>query len=160
MPNNDTSRILAHIAASYARRELDRKFYDSVLASPVGRRLNELSDGQKYALEFAAYALSAVVLGLRREPNIAIQFLSDVVADAPTEIARRMINGTPEFTGEDLRTVVGELTVDDIEPLIQPQSSGGSTPPNSKDESPSFFAELADRIEKSAERLRERRKRL
>jgi len=158
MGKEDSALILARIASSYARRELDRSFYDRVMQSPIGHRLRNLSDGQKYALEFAAYALSAVTLHNRGDSGMAMVFLKEVVADAPSEIARRMINGSPNFSEKELQSVLTELSMEDVTTLARVSEANEEPSPKTKVKSQSYLAELADKIDQSADRVRLRRK--
>lgn len=166
MDKEDYPSLLASIAASYARRELDRTVYDRVLASDVGKKLSGLSDGQKYALEFAAYAASAIAVQRSSESGLVAKFLSEVAADAPSEIARRMINGKSQFGTQDLSGVIENLSESDLDALAQVISSPNVGARPHYDESEAQPAEdeetalgrLADRISASRDRIRERRK--
>lgn len=166
MNNQDFPDLLASIAASYTRRELDRTVYDRVMASDLGRKLGNLSDGQKYALEFAAYAASAVALKQKDDSSAVMKFLTEVAADAPSEIARRMINGKPEFTRDQLLSVVTELSDADMQDLVaissDAHSEKASGPRSDCDTTDgvqnSALSDLADRINASKDRIRERRK--
>ena len=166
MKKEEFSKILASIAASYTRRELDRSFYDRLIASEIGQKLGKLSSGQKYALEFAAYAASAVTLQQSGDSGAVMKFLTEVAADAPSEIARRMINGKPKFTSDQLLSVVHELSDSDMheiavmssDPAIADQQNRVSKSASTEPSRNSTLSELADRINASSARIRKRRK--
>jgi hypothetical protein len=118
--NNDREqlyRILSSVSASYTRRELDRRVYDQLMASSFGQSLKGLSSTNKYALEFVVYAVSAIASERIGQPGPLGQYLKEVLTDAPSEIARRMINGVPppNFNDRDVARVVDALSPSDLE---------------------------------------------
>jgi|GEM_PF-5312365 len=121
--------ILASVAASYTRRELDRRVYDRIMASRPGRRLKSLTLEQKYAFEFLAYAASAIALTQTSNPGPIGQYLRDVLSDVPSELARRMINGgnVHKFGVEDLKDMVDDFTDQELELIAYDYTLRGST---------------------------------
>lgn len=121
--------VLSSIAASYTRRELDRRVYDRVMDSQAGHKLKNLTVQQKYALEFVTYAASAIAMTRLPSSGPLGQYLRDVLTDIPSEIARRMINGAHahKFSTTDITSVVGLLTNEDLDQFA---SAGELRAPN------------------------------
>jgi len=109
--------MLSSIAASYTRRELDRQVYDRVMGAQTGQALKNLTVQQKYALEFVAYAASAIAVTRLPSSGPIGQYLREVLTDIPSELARRMINGgqAHKFSTTDISSVVDVLTDQDLD---------------------------------------------
>jgi hypothetical protein len=119
MSRQELVSLLASMAAGYTRRELDRRFYDRLLDTNVGLSLKGLSIEKKYALEFAAYLATALATQRLPEATPLGQYLKEVLTDMPSEVARRVINGThrQSFTESDFSEVVAAMSEKDFELL-------------------------------------------
>ena len=123
-------RIVASVSASYTRRELDRRVYDQLMASSFGQSLKNLNNTNKYALEFVTYLVSAVVAERVGQPGPLGEYLKQVLTDAPSEIARRMINGVApqQFNDNDIAQIVNALSPADFENLAASSGTGPGGP--------------------------------
>lgn len=164
MKKSELPTIFASIAASYARRELDRSVYDRLMATRLGERLVGLDKMSKYALEFIAYSVTAFATRPRTDADAIRTFINNVAADAPAEIAKRAINGAPKIYPNQIKSFLADMSDDQLSMLIEdmrtievsPESSF-SNQSTSEGDNPSALSALAENIEKSSRRIRERR---
>lgn len=154
--------IAAHVAASYVRRELDQGFYDQVMQTHLGQSLIHMDDKQKYAFEFIAYCLTALVIHQKPNPGAARTFINCILADAPSEIVKRMMNGATDLTPEDIKSTLNDISDDDLVILIELQTKqsllNGEEKSNKYNQPRSVIGKLTDKINESRQRLRDKRK--
>jgi len=164
MKKSELPNIFANIAASYARRELDRSVYDRLMASPLGARLAALDRKNQYALEFIAYSVTAVTLRQSADAGSVRTFVNSVVADAPAEIAKRVINGSPKIYPDQVKNLLADMSDDEVSTLIEGMrtietydEASFSNKAVSEGDNPSKLSALAQKIERSRRQIRERR---
>lgn len=86
-----TTRALAIVASSYARRKLER-VYDNLLGhSRLGAQLRGLTPLQKRGVELALYAATALVDARVPERSAIAILLKQALIDAGPELARRIL---------------------------------------------------------------------
>jgi len=151
--------MIAGVAASYSRRELDRNFYDRLLNTSAGRTLMNMDENGKRQLEFIAYCTSAYATTHKPDTGAFRQFINGVAADAPPEIARRVLNGEHKTSKEQIRESLNELTDEQFEEFIcEVQAQRNENAPQAAlSEELSPIAKMADRIEESARKMRDQR---
>ena len=157
--------LIADIAASYVRRELDGAYYDQFMSSSIGRKLIGLTTKQKYALEFISYAVSAFAIHSEPNPGAIRTFIYAIISDIPPEIARRMMDAGYDLSSVDIETRLNALSDDQllvmVEHLTETKSSNASqeTQKSPPDKRQTFFDQLADKIADARQKRRVNRKR-
>lgn len=152
------ARMLSHVLASYTTRELDRKWLDKVMQTGAGQRLRALSPGQKHALEFLSYTLSAWLVQNKPDPSAFRSFINDILTDIPTEIVKRMMaeDVPPAQVDAVLLGLDDEALVSIMAAAETPGPAPGKTGPQSQKGATSWMGTLADSLEKQRETLRKR----
>lgn len=162
----DKSKIMviaAHIAASYVRRELDRSFYDQIMQTSFGQSLIYLSDKQKYAFEFIAYSITALAIHQKPNPGAIRTFINCILADAPSEIVKRMMDDTFDLSPEDITGTLNDISDDELMMLVELQTkqsaqNNKASQHNEHDQSRSIIGKLTDKVNESRQQLRNKRR--
>jgi len=118
-------RAATVIAAAYARSAAER-VYDAGDDSSIGAQLRGLSPLQKRAVELLLHTASALLDAKASEATPLTLFVKQVLGDASSEIARRML-AVNEAPRPDNSTVVHPWSLRARRPLlsIQPQTGEG-----------------------------------
>lgn len=162
MDKDKIAVIAAQIAASYVRRELDRRFYDQLMLTPLGQRLIRLSDKQKYALEFISYSIAALTLNQKSNPGAIRTFINSILSAVPAEIASRMINGNSGWNPANVASTLNDISDNELMMIANIQntrtSQGSNAAKMSTQEKPqTYVGRLADQIN-ARRKLRKSRK--
>ncbi|HXV26572.1 MAG TPA: hypothetical protein VD862_00875 [Candidatus Paceibacterota bacterium] len=107
-------RIATSVASGYARRLLDPQ-YDRLGDAEIGQQLRALPRGEKRTLELILHTVGAVLDHTMSERGTARKFLKDVLADAPSELASRLMNGGNAYYGV---TALLELNDGELEAFL------------------------------------------
>ncbi len=157
--------LIADIAASYVRRELDGLYYDQFMSSSIGQKLVGLTTQQKYALEFISYAVSAFAIHSEPNPSAIRSFIYSIISDVPPEIAKRMMDARYDLSPVDVEKGLNALSDDQllimVEHLTETKAYNAfqetqNSPANKRQ---TFFDQLADKIADARQKRRANRKR-
>jgi hypothetical protein len=113
MIDEKTLNLLAVFASGYAKRWMESN-YDRLMRTAVGEKLSSLGPIQKHAIEAGLYALMAFADQKLKADTPLKKFLTEVVKDAPPEIAKRLINGAKgelKADAEHLQSLEEKLAV-------------------------------------------------
>jgi hypothetical protein len=156
--------LIADVAASYIRRELDGVFYDQFMSSTLGRKLVGLPTKQKHALEFISFAVSALVVNSNSNPSAIRTFINSIISDFPPEIAKRMMDAGYDLSPVDVETELNALSDEQllimVEHLTETKSSNTyeEKQNSSTVKRQTFFNQLADNIADARQKRRANKK--
>lgn len=102
-------RVGANIASNYTKRIADQHLWDRLTATPLGRWLKSLPRSGKYSAEALMYLADCIVKHQIGDSTPLRQFLSEVLGEAGPEMAKRMLNGSPEVSSAQERDPAAEL---------------------------------------------------
>lgn len=141
MDAEEVKKIIAHISAGYARRFLDEKVYDRLLASTAGQQLLQLSPAHKNTLEFIALTMTAFAMERKGSATAVRTFTDSIVSDVTPGLFKRIHAGAPDFNADDLKIAMNLLTDEDIDPGTKTSASGTQSYPET---SPNLDAEIQE----------------
>jgi hypothetical protein len=152
MERAQTSKLLSHVLASYASRELDRKWIDVWMKTPVGQKLLALGSNEKYAAEFLSYLISGWLVHNNPNPSAFRLFVNSVLSDLPTEVAKRMMdNHTMPSQVNAILLDLNDVELTSVMVATEYDSSIARRSPEK-----GWMGNLADKLEEKQAKLKKR----